>query len=126
MSSLQPFKDFGSWTCLICNNSQDLFTEHMTESEGKEALLCKRCGSSWRDRCLVLQVLKSCGLPGDYLHSFKLDYSKPILGIGDSYRVQSALASRLSYVNTFIDKFPRLNIEELSEDYGRIEVVTCS
>jgi hypothetical protein len=98
--------------CLICGYSQTfVISEQMNLLERKEGLLCVFCGCSWRDRSLVLQVLKLCGLPANFLHKFQLDFSHPILGIGDSFRVQSALGSRLSYVNTFIDKFPTVDLQ---------------
>jgi len=71
-------------------------------------------------------VLNLSGLPSTFLFEYKLDFSHKVLGIGDSFRVQAALASRLDYTNTFIDKFPMLNLEDLPNEIINLNILTCS
>jgi len=114
-----------AWVCILCNFKQVTYSSIFSAVD-REGMFCVNCGSSWRDRCLVLQVLNLCGLPSTFLFEFKLDFSHKVLGIGDSFRVQAALASRLDYTNTFIDKFPTLNLEELPNEIINLNILTCS
>jgi len=71
-------------------------------------------------------VIALIGVGPDIYKGCELDFSHPILGIGDSFRVQAALASKFSYTNTFLDQFPQLNLEDNFKIPARFEVVTCS
>ena len=113
--------------CVICGYYQkfsilDLNNEHAN----REGLNCAKCNSSWRDRAVVLNALVSLNLNPNSLIDQELDFSHPMLGIGDSFRVQAALSSRLNYVNTFVDKFPRIDIQNCLEITDRFELITCS
>jgi SAM-dependent methyltransferase len=110
--------------CLICRVQQKFHA--INPENSREELTCVNCGCIWRDRKLIFLVLKSINVDPKIYDKHLLDYSHRIIGVGDSFHVQSALGSKFNYVNTFINQFPRLNIEQVPDDFEKFDLVTCS
>lgn len=110
--------------CLICRFVQDF--QIIDYENAREEIICVNCGSTWRERKLIYLILKIIGVHPEIFDKFQLDYSHRIIGIGDSFRVQSALGSKFNYVNTFLDRFPTIDIEEVPDDIEKFDVVSCS
>lgn len=111
-------------SCLICRFTQDF--QILNFENAREEIVCINCGSTWRDRKLIYLVLKSTGVHPEIFDKYLLDYSHRIIGIGDSFHVQGALGSKFNYVNTFLDRFPRIDIEQIPDNFEKFDVVTCS
>jgi hypothetical protein len=90
-------------------------------------MTCTACHSTWRIRALALLVLRGLDIPLTPLRLGDQDFSRSGLGISDNVFLAAALAGRFDYVNSYLHRFPRLDISEVPPDLGgAFEFVVCS
>lgn len=92
-------------TCLFCG------AVGLLAAASRESICCPSCNVSWRaDACLV-SVLEGLGYSNFDLIP-RPDLSRQGIGISDDWRVARVLSSIFSYTNTFVHRFPQLDITE--------------
>lgn len=88
---------------------------------------CTRCSATWRDRAILAGVLQGIGLTGVTIPEMPSDWSRPIIGVSDSTIVAATLASRFTYTNTSLGRFPILDLlDPPPQSRGQAQIVTCS
>ena len=113
---------FSAWRCIACgapNRGHDIALSEQGH--------CAQCSATWRDRAVLAGVLQGIGLTGATIPEMPSDWSRPIIGIADSTVVAAALASRFTYTNTSLGRFPILDLlDPPPQSRGQAQIVTCS
>lgn len=110
-----------SWQCLVCGSPGE------PQPAVREGMACGTCHSTWRIRAVALLVLQGLKLPVTPLRTSAPDFSRHGLGISDNAFLAAELAGRFDYVNSYLHRFPRLDISEVPDElHGEFEFVICS
>lgn len=111
-------------THFICNVCA---RENLAETADRETPGCAHCGSSVRIRSMLQMLsveLFGDGLP---LMEFPAVPAVKALGLSDDWRYAGILARKFSYVNTYFDREPFLDIVQPHPDlYGTYDFVVSS
>lgn len=93
-----------------------------------EASSCKTCGATWRAQAVMRAVLKGLGYPDETdFNDVNTDLSRIGLGIGDDWKVARALYQKFMYTNSYLDKFPIVDLlDPPSASIEKFEFITCS
>lgn len=111
------------WHCIACEN----FDDGIATVSHSEVGHCSACRASWRDRAVIAGVLQGVGVKGHQFSGLIPDWSRRIIGIGDSVRVASILATKFDYTNTHIGRYPILDLHNPPEEaLGSASIVICS
>ena len=110
------------WACIFCSHY------NWTSKENpREAMLCRKCQSTWRSRAMGLAVQQGLRIRTNKFSNIKTDYSRTGLGISDDVKLSGVLSAKFHYSNTYFDVFPKLDIRDIPEiAIGTFEFVTCS
>ena len=92
------------WLCVICGKRNEW------SAPSREGMICDGCGLTWRNRAVVLAVLRSQGYVGVSLADFRGDYS--IVGIGSSEvpALDARLTEKFWFTNSHYHTAPRLDL----------------
>lgn len=89
--------------------------------------LCGSCDATPRQRALALGVLRALKRREVSVQTCKMDKSREGLGITDWFGLAAILANRFAYTNSFLHKFPMLDISAPpAVAVGQFEFCTCS
>ncbi len=111
------------WTCIVCSTEQP---EQPLPEWPRERLICVGCGCTWRTRATVSALM--LGLmhqPRPWLE-LEPDWSRRGIGMSDVPPLSPLLAQRVEYTNTYIDRFPMLDVRSPPPELvGTMEFVLC-
>jgi len=88
---------------------------------------CVACNATTRQRALAYGVLRTLKRKETSVQACKMDKSREGLGITDWFGLAALLANRFAYTNSFLHKFPMLDVgAPPSVAIGQFEFCTCS
>lgn len=118
---------FSSYTCPVCSTINTIKTSEIH----REGNACNGCGCNTRFRATILSLL--AGLSTDSEPSYELSKVRQRMtingiGISDSEAYAAPLALKFNYINTYLHKDPRLDIEDIQSfsKYKPIDFIICS
>ena len=93
-----------------------------------EDVCCRICGSTWRAQAICRAILSGLGYPEDAnIRFIDSDMSRVGLGISDDWRLARALSPLFAYTNSFLHKFPMIDIcSPPQEAMEKFEFISCS
>ena len=107
-------------TCIACGSAPEISVS------GREDVVCSRCGVTWRIGACLYALHEGLGVGGAF-GKMEPDLSRVGIGVSDDWRLASLLASRFAYTNTFLHRFPYLDISDPPEILrDSLEFVICS
>jgi len=111
-----------TWTCLLCAAVCDVIPE-----PDREGGVCGTCGATWRHRAIMLALLVGLRYPLEPIAERAPDWSRRGIGISDPMEIASVLVTRVDYVNTWYDRFPKVDLTAVPDELrASLEFVTCS
>ncbi len=110
-----------AWRCHLCGSLDD------DDAAEREGMNCRACGSTWRHRAIALAITVGLELPFEPLADLAPDWSRRGLGLSDAMPLAAMLSSRFDYVNSWYDRFPRVDLTDVPKElHEEFEFVTCS
>jgi hypothetical protein len=93
-----------------------------------EDVCCRICGCTWRAQAICRAILSGLGYPEDAnIRFIDSDMSRVGLGISDDWRLARAISPLFAYTNSFLHKFPVIDIcFPPQEAVGKFEFISCS
>jgi SAM-dependent methyltransferase len=112
------------FTCNICGHSgNELLPGHY---ENPELSSCTTCGSNVRFRWLTDRLGRELFGQRMMLHDFPVDRSIRGVGCTDPASIAAPLAERFTYLNTFFEIDPRLDIRTGTSPLGPLDFLIAS
>lgn len=108
--------------CTLCGSAL------RTTVESKESTACNNCQCTWRCEAVARAVLTALKYPlSETIRSISPDLSRVGLGISDDWRLATRLASRFDYTNSYLHRFPILDLADPPRECeGFFEFIVCS
>jgi len=108
--------------CALCGSNLNWTTESI------ESVVCDGCQCTKRCEAVARAILTSLGYPPNAtLESIAPDLSRIGLGISDDWRLALRLANRFDYTNSFLHRYPFLDLAhppDLCKEF--FEFIVCS
>lgn len=109
------------WLCALCGTKN---TPGIPEREGMK---CRNCGATWRVRATALAVVQNLTGRTEPLASVLPNMSFRGIGISDHYVLAGFLSSKFDYTNSFLHRFPQVDICDPPQGLvGSLNFVICS
>ena len=106
--------------CIACGCPPNLLAAN------REDVACSNCNITWRIAACLFGLREGLGVGGSF-SEMAPDLSRVGVGISDDWRLALLLAGRFAYANTFLHRFPYLDISDPPEILqGSLEFVICS
>jgi SAM-dependent methyltransferase len=113
----------GVWTCAVCGE----FHPHFPADMRREGAQCSQCGSTWRNRATVVALMLGFQWALEPIPDWREDWSRRGVGFDDCPAIFSRLPSRVSYTNTHLGRFPKLDLLcPPSEALGALDFALCA
>lgn len=104
-------RDTIKWRCILCGTIQ----KSIPIEPVRESCLCVACGSSWRARAVTFGLILGLGLPQKPVVEWDSDWSICGVGFDDDPSIFSMLPTKVIYVNTHLEKYPRLDLRHIPD-----------
>lgn len=116
--------DAAQWTCIVCGERHAAVPDDVR----REGAFCSGCTSTLRNRATVLALMYGLAHEPRPISDLPEDWSRRGVGCSDHFATASRLPTRLSYTNTYHQRFPKIDILDPPEDLLRdgVEFVICS
>lgn len=109
------------WLCAVCGKKNAPGTPE------REGMKCRVCDSTWRVRATALAVAQNLTGRLQPLNSVMSNMAFRGIGVSDHYVLAGFLSSKFDYTNTFLHRFPQVDICDPPQDLvGSLNFVICS
>ena len=113
-----------TWRCVLCGDGHG---QPRPQAISREGLPCSSCGATWRVRATVVALLYGLEIQPKPLPDVGEDWSRRGIGCSDHHALAARLPSRVTYTNTYFERYPLLNIlRPPTELLGALTFAICS